>query len=108
MNVGLPGRDPSRAREVGFLALLLAPALVVLGPLAYAGLVDGEDLITTRLRIAHFKGDEAALAVGLLPAFVLLPVAGLLRRSRWCRHPVFGMCIAAAALAAARMWQRST
>ncbi len=108
MNVDVPGGEPSRPREVGILALLFALALIALGPLVYAGLVDGEVVITTRLRIAHFKGVEAALAAGPLLAFLLLPVAGQLRHSRWRRHLDFCIYAAAAALVAARAWQLSS
>ncbi len=108
MNVDLPSQAQIRRRELGVPGLLLVLLTMALGPLAYAGLVEGEVLITTRLRIAHFKGADAALASGMLLALVLLPVAWLVNRNRWRRHIVFMLFSAVAVLVAVRMWQLSS
>jgi len=85
--------------------LLVVVLAIALGPLAYAGLVEGEVRVGTRIGAVHFTGPHAALAGGLLLAFVVLPVAWIVGRSRWRRHIVFASL---AALVALRVGQPSS
>ncbi len=107
MNVELAD-EASHRRETGWLVLLVVVLAIALGPLAYAGLVEGEVRVGTRIGAVHFTGAHAALAGGLLLAFVLLPVAWIFGRSRWRRHIVFAVFASVAALDGLRVGQLSS
>jgi len=78
------------------------------GRLAYAGLVEGDVRVGRHSGAAHFTGMRAVLAGGLPLAFVLLPAAWILGRSR-CRRPiVLAVLAAVATLVALRVWQLSS
>jgi len=97
-------RDADRHINV-FLVILLVLFFVVLGPVIWAGLMEG--MVSTRGRggVHQHQGMPAALVGGLWLGFALLPLVGLWRRSRWRRHLTALLYGALTILVALRTWQ---